>query len=163
MRGLFILHLMLTGLWLVLTDSYTGLNFLMGFTIAYIVVVLFGRATGNRHYSGMIWRLSRFLGYFAAILIKANIEVAVEILTPKHNMKPRIITYDVSDLTLVQTVTLSNAISLTPGTLSADISEDGRTLCIHCMYAADREAAVAAIDDLKAHLMQDVFLQEPCS
>lgn len=160
MKGLFIVHMLLTGFWLVLTDSVTALNFLLGFAIAYVVVVLFARGAGNRHYSGMIWRLMRFCGYFLLILFKANVQVAIDVVTPPHYMKPRIIAYDVSDLTLVQTVTLSNAISLTPGTLSADISDDGETLYIHCMYAADREAAVAAIDDLKAHLMRDVFLQE---
>ena len=163
MRGLFILHLLLAGLWLVLTEAYTGLNFVVGFVIGYVVVVLFGRATENRHYSGMIWRLIRFSGYFVVILFKANIQVAVDVVTPPHYMKPRIVVYDVSDLTLVQTVTLSNAISLTPGTLSADISDDGGKLYIHCMYAADRDAAVAAIDDLKHHLMRDVFLQPPAA
>ncbi|MFW6336233.1 MAG: Na+/H+ antiporter subunit E [Phycisphaeraceae bacterium] len=160
MRGLFILHLLLAGLWLVLTESYTGLNFAVGFVIGYVVVVLFGRATENSHYSGMIWRLVRFSAYFLTILFKATVEVAMDVLTPPHHMKPRIIRYDVSDLTLVQTVTLSNAISLTPGTLSADISDDAAKLYIHCMYAADRDAAVAAIDDLKSHLMRDVFLRE---
>jgi multicomponent Na+:H+ antiporter subunit E len=160
MNRLFILHVLLTGLWCVLTESYTGLNFLVGFVVAYVVVVLFGRATEDRHYSGMIWRLIRFSGYFTYILFKANVQVAIDVVTPPHFMKPRIIVYDVSDLTLVQTVTLSNAISLTPGTLSADISDDAAKLYIHCMYAADRDAAVAAIDDLKSHLMRDVFLRE---
>lgn len=161
MRGLFTLHLLLTGLWLVLTETYTALNVVLGFAIAFVVVVLFGRATENSHYSGMLWRLLRFSGYFLVILFKANVQVAVDVVTPPHYMKPRIIVYDVSDLTLVQTVTLSNAISLTPGTLSADISDDAAKLYIHCMYAADREAAVAAIDELKMRLMWDVFLREP--
>jgi multicomponent Na+:H+ antiporter subunit E len=108
----------------------------------------------------MIWRLVRFSGYFLVILFKANIQVAIDVVTPPHFMKPRIIAYDVSDLTLVQTVTLSNAISLTPGTLSADISDDAAKLYIHCMYAEDREAAVASIDELKVNLMRDVFLQD---
>lgn len=161
MRGLFILHLMLAGLWLVLTESYTGLNFLFGLAIAYVVVVLFAHSTGNRHYTSMLLRCVRFLAYFLTIMVKANVQVAREVLTPGYGMTPRVLAYDVSDLNEVRTATLANAITLTPGTLSADISEDGRTLYIHAMYAADREAAVAAIDDLKMHLMRDIFLEEP--
>ena len=35
---------------------------------------------------------------------------------------------------------LANVISLTPGTLSLDVSEDRKTLYIHAMYASDPEA-----------------------
>jgi len=157
MSGLFLLHLVLTALWLVLTESYTGPNFLFGFFIAYVVVVLFAHATGDRHYTSMAFRLVRFAGYFVFILIKANLQVAREVITPGHGMTPRVIAYDVRDLTDVQTVTLSNAITLTPGTLTADVSDDGATLYVHCMYAQDRAGAVAEIDRLKRNLIEGVF------
>ena len=83
--------------------------------------------------------------------------MAWEIVTPGLRMTPRIIRYDVADLTPVEVTTLANAITLTPGTLTMDVDERGDTLYIHCMYADDRDAAVAELDDLRRRLMEGVF------
>jgi len=157
MKGLFILHVTLAALWLVLTESYSAPNFLFGLFVSYLVVVLFAHSTGNRHYTTMIRRVIGFLGYFVYILTKANIDVAKEVITPGHSMTPRIVRYDVADLTDIQTTTLATAITLTPGTLSADVSDDGDTLYIHCMYAKDRDAAIAELDELKHNLLTGLF------
>ena len=72
-------------------------------------------------------------------------------------MHPRIIRYPVTGLSHTQMTTLASAITLTPGTLSADVDEAGQTLYIHCMYAHDRDAAVADLDELRDRLMREVF------
>ena len=91
------------------------------------------------------------------ILVKANLEVAWEIITPGFGMEPRILRYSVAGLSDVEVTTLANAITLTPGTLSADLSEDGETLFIHAMYARDRDQALAAVDQLRHWLLREVF------
>ena len=60
-------------------------------------------------------------------------------------------------LTDVEVTTLANAITLTPGTLSADLSPDGETLFIHAMYAEDTDEALAAVDQLRYALLREVF------
>ncbi|MEM6465820.1 MAG: Na+/H+ antiporter subunit E, partial [Pseudomonadota bacterium] len=40
---------------------------------------------------------------------------------------------------------VTNLISLTPGTLSIDVSEDRKTLKIHAMFADDPEAVCATL------------------
>ncbi|MCG8401158.1 MAG: Na+/H+ antiporter subunit E, partial [Firmicutes bacterium] len=116
-------------------------------------------AAGESSYFRKGWRLGSFLVFFITILIKANLEVAWEIITPGYHMQPRIIRYSVEGLTLVQITVLANLITLTPGTLSADVDDDGSHLYIHAMYAGDREAAVAELDRLKHRMMREVFGQ----
>jgi len=159
MMGLFLLHLILTAVWLLLTEDVGALNLLLGIFIAWVAVVMYAHATGDRHYTRMLRRVVAFAVYFIFILFKANWQVAREVISPDHGMKPRLLRYDVSGLTHVQVTTLANAITLTPGTLSADIDETGQTLLIHCMYAENREDAIAELDELRDRLMKGVFGQ----
>jgi multicomponent Na+:H+ antiporter subunit E len=91
------------------------------------------------------------------ILFKANLQVAREVITPGLGMSPRIIAYPVAGMTDGQITTFSNALTLTPDTLTTDVAEDGRTLYIHCMYAEDRDRAVAELDELRDRIMREVF------
>ncbi|MEM1108389.1 MAG: Na+/H+ antiporter subunit E [Planctomycetota bacterium] len=140
-----------------LAGEVNFLTLLTGFVIGLFIVTLIGQATGRGGYLRRMYGACRFGVYFIYILVKANIGVAKEILTPGFGMAPRIIRYSVEGLSDVETTTLANAITLTPGTLSADISDDGDTLYVHCMYARNRDAAVAELDELKAWLMREVF------
>lgn len=152
-----LLNLFLMVVFLALTDEVTFFNALIGFAIGFGITELYLRSAGRLSYAGAVWRLVCFGAYFLRILIKANLGVAWEIVTPGLHMSPRIIRYDVAGLTPVQVTTLANAITLTPGTLTADVDERGETLYIHCMYAGDRDAAVADLDDLRRRLMEGVF------
>ena len=154
---MFLLNLLLAAIYLALTDEVSFLNVVIGFAIGAAAVQIYVRTTSRPSYFGKGVRLVRFVGYFLYILAKANLQVAKEILTPGLQMTPRIIRYPVHGLTPVQITTLASAITLTPGTLSADIDDAGEYLYIHAMYAQDREQAVAELDDLKHRLMDAVF------
>jgi len=157
MIQLFLLNLFLATVYIILTDDLSGGNVIIAFLIGAFVTTIYARATERPSYLGKIGRLLRFLCFFGFILIKANLEVAWEIITPGFTMTPRIIRYPVDDLTQVQVTTLANAITLTPGTLTVDVDEPGDYLDIHCMYASNEDAAVAAIDRLKDRLVREVF------
>ncbi|MEM7625379.1 MAG: Na+/H+ antiporter subunit E [Planctomycetota bacterium] len=153
----FLLNLFLAVVYVALAGDVSFLSLLTGFIIGLLIVTLIARATGQSSYMRRVWGLFRFGVYFVYILVKANYEVAREVLTPGFTMTPRIIRYSVEGLSPVEITTLANAITLTPGTLSADINDEGTVLYIHCMYAEDRDAAVAALDELKIWLIREVF------
>jgi len=153
----FLLNLFLAVVYVALTGDVSFLSLLTGFFIGLLIVTLIARATGRSSYLKRVLGLARFGAYFIYILVKANYEVAREVLTPGFSMSPRIVRYPVQGLSDVEITTLANAISLTPGTLSADINDEGTLLYIHCMYAEDRDKAVEAIDELKCWLIREVF------
>ncbi len=152
-----LLNIALTLLWMMLNRDTSFLNGVLGFALGAIVVELGLRASGRATYLPRLYGLLRFAGYFLYILVKANLDVAWEIITPTLNMKPRMLRYDVSGLSEIQVTTLASAITLTPGTLSADINEAGDTLYIHAMYAQDPKSAIADLDQLRDKLMKLVF------
>lgn len=157
MIRIFLLNLFLAVVYMALTDDVSLATFVVGFGLGWLLLALYTRATGQPSYAGKIVRLIRFGLYFFYILVKANFVVAWEIITPGLSMSPRIIRYSVEGLTDVQITTLANAITLTPGTLSADIDPDTQLLYIHCMYGKDRDEAVKELDELKNRLLQEVF------
>ncbi|MEM9110546.1 MAG: Na+/H+ antiporter subunit E [Planctomycetota bacterium] len=153
----FLFNIALTLLWMMLNRDTTLLNGILGFALGAVVVEMALRAAGRPLYIGRLWSFVRFACYFLSILVKANLDVAWEIITPGYSMKPRMIRYDVTGLTPVQVTTLANAITLTPGTLSADINDAGDTLYIHAMYAEAKKDATRDLDELRDKLLRLVF------
>jgi multicomponent Na+:H+ antiporter subunit E len=154
---LFLLNLLLALLWTFVWGSFDIYTLVAGFVLGYVVLGVYSRVTAVEGYGYKIWELLGFAIYFIRILIKANIQIAVEVLTPSHGQTPRIIRYQVGKLSDAQLTVLTNAISLTPGTLVVDVSRDRRQLYVHCMYARDRDAAVRQLDELRERLMKEVF------
>jgi len=85
------------------------------------------------------------LGFFLKELILSGLSVAWLVLQPKLRLRPAIIAYPLTVTTDLQITLLANLITLTPGTLSVDVSDDRRTLLIHALDVPDREALIGHI------------------
>ncbi|WP_375271223.1 Na+/H+ antiporter subunit E [Sphingomonas sp.] len=90
-----------------------------------------------------------FLAYLAIVLfdiIVANFQVAALLLFRRNrDLRARWLIVPIA-LTTPEAITmLAGTISLTPGTISADVSADGRFLLVHALDAADEAAEVARI------------------
>ena len=92
-----------------------------------------------------IFRLVGFFFYFLGEIILANIVVAIDILTPRHRMKPAILAIPLNIKSDLQIMALNNLITMTPGTLSLDISPDRKTIFVHAMYVDDVEKVKSEI------------------
>jgi len=85
------------------------------------------------------------IGYFVRELVLGALNVAWLVLQPKIKIRPALIAYPLTVTTDVQITLLANLVTLTPGTLSVDVSDDRRTLLIHALDVADREALIGRI------------------
>ena len=155
--GFYLTNVFLAVLWMLLWGEFDIYYLVAGFVLGYMLLGLVSRTVDGQGYGTKGWKLISFSAYFVRILVKANVQVAWEIITPGCGMTPRFIRYDVQGLTPVQITSLANTITLTPGTLSVDIGDDERFLYVHCMYADDRDAAVRELDELRDRLMKEVF------
>lgn len=155
--GFYLTNVFLAVLWMLLWGKFDIYYLVAGFALGYMLLGLVSRTVDGQGYGTKGWKLISFGTYFVRILIKANLQVAREIITPGYGMTPRFIRYDVQGLTPLQVTSLANSITLTPGTLSVDISDDERCLYVHCMYAEDRDAAVRELDELRDRIMKELF------
>ncbi|MDP3399810.1 MAG: Na+/H+ antiporter subunit E [Brevundimonas sp.] len=89
------------------------------------------------------------VGYAAIVLfdiVVANFEIAWIILTRRNrDLRSRWLVVPV-ELRSAEAITLlAGTISLTPGTVSSDVSADGRALLVHALDSGDPEADIARI------------------
>lgn len=91
------------------------------------------------------WRWIVLLGFLLKEMILGAIAVAWLVVQPKIRLRPAIIPYPLTVTTDIQITLLANLVTLTPGTLSVDVSDDRRTLFIHALDVADPEAVIGRI------------------
>jgi multicomponent Na+:H+ antiporter subunit E len=84
--------------------------------------------------------LLSFLAFYLREVILSNLKVAHDVLTPTDYSSPAIIAFPLTAKSDLEILVLANLISMTPGTLSMDVSTDRRTLYIHGMFVNDPEA-----------------------
>jgi multicomponent Na+:H+ antiporter subunit E len=91
----------------------------------------------------MNW-LSLFLLFVRELIVSA-LKVAWLAVQPRLRIRPAIIAYPLTVTTDAQITLLANMITLTPGSLSVDVSEDRKTLYIHAIDMATKEALIGDI------------------
>jgi multicomponent Na+:H+ antiporter subunit E len=137
MRNQFLLNLLLAIAWVFLTGDLTVQNSFEGLLIGYLILWISRSAFGGDKYFQKIPKTIAFLFYFLKELIIANLKVAFDIVTPTDYMKPGIIAVPLDAETDLEITLLANLITLTPGTLSLDVSSDKKILYVHSLYVED--------------------------
>ncbi len=131
------LNLVLAIVWLFLTGSFGTVNLLFGFVIGYLVIRVGEPYLGSGGYIRSVRGSFRFLWVFLSEIVRANIQLARDLLRPELPFKPGIVRYETEGLTQGEVAVLANMICLTPGTVAMDTDEEGRVLYIHSVYADD--------------------------
>lgn len=143
------LHLVMTLVWAGLLGGITLENLFSGFVVSYLVLYVLTRCyRGHDDYFGKLPRLVGFIGFYLWDLVKSNAIIAYDVLTPTHYMKPGVIGIPLDAKTDLEITVLANLITMTPGTLSLDVSADRKTLYVHAMYIHDS-------DQLRADIKQN--------
>ncbi len=153
----FLLNILVAVCWMLLWGQFDVHTFIAGFIIGYLLLGFISRIFGGKPYGRKIWDLIGFGLYFARILVQANWQMAKLVLSPVMPIHSRIVRFDVAELTPAQVTTFASAITLTPGTLAAEVSPDRRWLYVHCISAADRDDALRSLEELKRRLLAGVF------
>lgn len=137
--NLLVLNLCLALVWVLLTGTLTLLNLIIGFGIGYFVLLMLRNVFPRARYFRTVPYLIEFLLYFAWELLLANLRVAIDVLTPRHRMHPRVLALPLDVKTDAGITLLANLITLTPGSVSLDVSSDRTMMYLHVMYASDPE------------------------
>jgi multicomponent Na+:H+ antiporter subunit E len=130
-------NLVLALVWLPMTGRFSFSNLLLGFAVGYLVLFMSSPGTRSTSYFRKVLSLLRFALFFAKEVLLSALRVAYDVLTPTHHMRPGVIGIPLDAKTDVEITLLANIVTLTPGTLSLDVSADRRTLYIHAMYLDD--------------------------
>lgn len=142
------LNILLAVVWAGLLGRFDAANLISGFVLSYGLLYVVTRGLpGHARYFGKVPRLIGFAFYYLWELLKSNAIIAYDVLTPTHHMKPGVIAIPLDAKTDLEITVLANLITMTPGTLSLDVSPDRKTLFVHAMYIDDPEKLRREIKD----------------
>lgn len=133
--------------WAAVTGSFTATSLLLGFCIGYASLWVARPLFGETSYFERLGRTISLMVFFIYELIVSSARVVWDVVTPTQLSKPGIIAMPLDAKGEGEILLVTNLISLTPGTLSLDVSPDGKTLYVHAMFLDDP-------DDLRRELKQ---------
>lgn len=110
------------------------------------------------NYFTKVRRSLNFFFFFMGALILSNFKVAYCILFPKGNIKPGIVSVPLDVQTDEEITLLANAITLTPGTLTVNVSPDRKTLFVHTLFLDDPESFRKEIKKDFERRIMEIFL-----
>ncbi len=156
--NMFILNIALAIIWAALWGSPTLLmvatGYVLGFMTLWFAAPVFGL---NNAYFLRSWRILRLIMFFLYELVMSSLRVAYDVLTPNDYSTPAILDMPLDVNSDFEILLVTNLISITPGTLSLDVSDDRKTLTFHAMYAEDPDAVIAELKNGMERLVREVF------
>jgi len=156
--SLFALNLLLAFIWQALTATFTIQSLVAGFLLGYAALWMAQPLFGDRSpYFLRMWRIVRLIGFFLYELVISSIRVAWDVLTPTQLNRPAILEMPLDVESDIEILLVTNLISLTPGTLSLDVTPDRKTLIVHAMFADDPDALVADLKNGMERMVREVF------
>jgi multicomponent Na+:H+ antiporter subunit E len=136
----FVLSLVSAVIWAAITGSASIQNLLLGFGLATLALWIVRQEIGSRDRVQRLGRMLSLLLLFFKELALSAWKVAVLVLRPRIEVKPGIFAFPLTVDRDFEITLLANLITLTPGTLSVDVSDDRRTLFVHALDCSDVEA-----------------------
>ncbi|MFN3227506.1 MAG: Na+/H+ antiporter subunit E [Hyphomicrobiales bacterium] len=140
MTGMFLVNVLLAVAWVFVTGGFSFLNGLFGFVLGLGALSLIREQIGTIGYVRRVRRISSLAVLFLYELTMSAIRVFKLVLTPDlSKLEPGFIAYPLTVDRDFEISLLANLITLTPGTLSVDVSDNRRTLYIHAIHVPDPE------------------------
>jgi multicomponent Na+:H+ antiporter subunit E len=136
----FMLNLVLAIIWSLLMGSIDLPNLVVGFLLGYAVLWIAQPVLGGTGYFRRVPRSARFIGYFTKEIVVSNLLVAREVLSPRPRRRPAVIAVPLDARTDTEITLLADVVTLTPGSVSLDVSDDRSTLYVHTMFLDSPEA-----------------------
>jgi len=156
--NLFLLNLLLAVTWAGLWGSFTLTQLVIGFHVGFVTLwvaqPLFG---GTNGYFLRAYRVVKLVLFFLYDLCVSSIHVAFDVLTPTDYSNPAILEMPLDVTSDIEILLVTNLISLTPGTLSLDVTPDRKTLIVHAMFADDPQEVIAGLKSGMERLVKEVF------
>ncbi|MEA3302193.1 MAG: Na+/H+ antiporter subunit E [Pseudomonadota bacterium] len=139
-------------LWVLLSGSLAWEEVVLGAFVSLMITLLFG--SRFTIYNGIKFSFMAplyvllYLLHFFKELIKANFELAMRVLTPSLPIRPQMVEIKTTLKSPLGRMLLANSITLTPGTLSVDVTGD--TILVHWVYCPPGTDAKMATDAIAA-------------
>jgi multicomponent K+:H+ antiporter subunit E len=143
--------------WLWLNNTVEAGHLLLGAFLGWSLPLFSRRFWPEREHVSRPWRLLSFGLVVLADVVTANLRVARAVLGPVARLQPGFARVPLDLRSDIGIAVLANTVTLTPGTVSADLSEDRRELIVHYLDERDPGELVAVIKARYERPILEVF------
>jgi multicomponent Na+:H+ antiporter subunit E len=142
-------NLLLALAWAALEGEFSLRTLITGQVLGYLILLALtkGGVLSPSPYIGRAYKVVGLAAFFVWELVRANLRLAVDVATPRFQMKPGIIAIDLDATKDSEILLLAMLINLTPGSVALDVTPDRKVMYVHVMYIDTPEAARREIKD----------------
>ncbi|MGB1234127.1 MAG: Na+/H+ antiporter subunit E [Planktomarina sp.] len=153
-----LLTALLTVVWMLLQNQFSWGMVVFGLILGIIIPAMTAIWWPDRPVGFRAGKMITYLIIVCWDIIVANIQVAWIVLTvPNAKLKSAWISIPL-DLTQPEAITmLAGTITLTPGTVTADLSSEGRCLLVHVLHTDDPQGEVDVIKTRYEARLKEIF------
>lgn len=139
--------ILLALIWTAITGSFTLANLFFGLILGVLALYLFRSRIGGPIVFHRARRIISLIILFFKELVMSAIRVAILVCRPNldAHLKPGIIAFPLKVKSDSEIAVLANMITLTPGTLSVDVSEDRKFLYVHAIAVENKDDLIKDI------------------
>ena len=143
--------------WLLMAQDVSAGNVILALLLAWLMPLLAARLEREFARLGRLRGVFRLIGIVLRDIVVANVTVARQVLGPESRLKSQFVWVPL-DLTNIHGISaLASVCTLTPGTVSAELSEDRRYLLLHCLSVDDPDALVTEIKSRYEAPLREIF------
>ncbi|MDP2801540.1 MAG: Na+/H+ antiporter subunit E [Phreatobacter sp.] len=153
-----ILTLVIAGVWMALANDISLGNAVLGLILGVLIPLVTQAYWPDRPRFKNPWRIVDFTLVVLWDIVLSNIQVAQLILFRRgDSLRSQFVRVPLA-LTNAEAITiLAGTITMTPGTISADLSADGTSILVHCLETDDPEGTVNAIKERYERRLMEIF------
>lgn len=145
-------------IWLALVNEISAGAIVMGLVLGVLMPILTAPFWPDAPRLRRPLLLLEYAGVVVWDIVLANLQVARLILSvPNDRLRSRYVTVPLALTTPEAITVLAGTITMTPGTLSAELSADGRALLVHGLDVPDPDALVADIKTRYEARLLEIF------
>lgn len=152
--------LLLLFTWLLLVDSIAFGQWVLGGALAVGIPLVLGQLLVEHPHDWKPWRLLSYLLMVVGDILIANFQVARLTLWRVGALRPAFVEVPLELDNELAISILVSVVSMTPGSLAADLSHDRRTLLVHGLDVPDVQAMIDEIKQRYEAPLKEIF---PCS
>jgi multicomponent Na+:H+ antiporter subunit E len=102
----------------------------------------------------LLYYIPEFAVFYLTKLLHSNFQMAYVILSPTMKINAGFIEYPIKIKSSAGLLLLCNLISMTPGTLSADVDANKEVLLVHVLSNSSRETILQEIDNIERRIVR---------
>lgn len=143
--------------WLLLNNTLAPGHLVLGAILALVIPLLCAPLQTPQPIVRRPMLAIRYALRVLADIVVANVEVAILVLGPMRRLQPAFVAVPLDIRYELPRTVLASTVSLTPGTVSAELSEDGLWLYVHALHLTDEQALIETIKSRYEAPLKEIF------